>query len=397
MFGTIMTRMILWDLVRVFLMALVAITGILLVAGIIAEATQQGLGPKQILSAIPLLIPSTLPYTIPATTLFAVCVVYGRLSADNEILAIRSAGVNLYRVVVPAIMLGIGMMFVTMVLYARVIPSTHHMLRSLVYRDAEELIYTLLRRQGVLQHSSMPYAMYVKSVQGRKLITPVFKHMTADGQYDLVAHAKEADLRVNLTKKVIYLHMRWGEAISDDGNLGYFVDRVWEVPLGDSFGKPSVKRQREMLWEELAANKAEAEAKMAELNQQIDEAVEDMKKPDADEALPAHIQHLRNQYARQRQEKMNSEVEMLMRVSLCLGCLCFILIGCPVGIWFSRSDFLSSFITCFLPVVLVYYPLMLCGSGLAREGKFNPILLVFLCNIVVGSVGVFLTWKLTRS
>src|SRR6516162_7638389 len=99
MFGTIISRMIFWELVKVFLMALVAITGILLVAGIIAEATQQGLGPKQILSAIPLLIPSTLPYTIPATTLFAVCVVYGRLSADNEILAIRSAGVNLYHVV----------------------------------------------------------------------------------------------------------------------------------------------------------------------------------------------------------------------------------------------------------------------------------------------------------
>src|SRR5262249_34097578 len=85
--GTILFRMILWELCKVFVMALVAITGILLMAGLIAEATQQGLAPTQILAAIPLLIPSTLPYTIPATTLFATCVVYGRLSADNEILA----------------------------------------------------------------------------------------------------------------------------------------------------------------------------------------------------------------------------------------------------------------------------------------------------------------------
>src|SRR5207247_1188989 len=54
--GTILYRMILWELGKVFVMALVAITGILLMAGLIAEATQQGLGPSQILTAIPLLI-----------------------------------------------------------------------------------------------------------------------------------------------------------------------------------------------------------------------------------------------------------------------------------------------------------------------------------------------------
>ena len=74
MFGGILFRMIFWDLTRVFAVALLAITGILLMAGIVAEATQQGLGPGQILAAIPLLVPSTLPYTLPATTLFAVCV-----------------------------------------------------------------------------------------------------------------------------------------------------------------------------------------------------------------------------------------------------------------------------------------------------------------------------------
>ena len=100
-FGSILHRMILWELTKVFVMSLVGITGILLMAGIIAEASQQGLGPAQILAAIPLLIPSTLPYTIPATTLFATCVVYGRLAADNEILAIKAAGVNLFKVVKP--------------------------------------------------------------------------------------------------------------------------------------------------------------------------------------------------------------------------------------------------------------------------------------------------------
>ena len=122
MFGGILFRMIFWDLTRVFAVALLAITGILLMAGIVAEATQQGLGPGQILAAIPLLVPSTLPYTLPATTLFAVCVVYGRVAADNEILAIKAAGVNLISVVMPALVLGALMSVVTMGLYYRIIP-----------------------------------------------------------------------------------------------------------------------------------------------------------------------------------------------------------------------------------------------------------------------------------
>ena len=78
MFGSILHRMILWELAKVFGLSLLGITGILLMAGIVAEASQQGLNPLQVLEIIPLLIPSTLPYTLPATTLFATCVVYGR-------------------------------------------------------------------------------------------------------------------------------------------------------------------------------------------------------------------------------------------------------------------------------------------------------------------------------
>src|SRR5207248_5437964 len=121
-FGCILNRMIFWELVKVFVLCLIAITGILLMAGIVAEASQQGLNPAQILAIIPLLIPSTLPYTIPATTLFATCVVYGRLSADNEVLAIRASGINLTKIVGPAVLIGLLTSAATMGLYYRAIP-----------------------------------------------------------------------------------------------------------------------------------------------------------------------------------------------------------------------------------------------------------------------------------
>ena len=206
MFG-ILHRMILWELTKVFLMSLIGITGILLMAGIVAEASQQGLGPTQILAAIPLLVPSTLPYTIPATTLFATCVVYGRLSADNEILAVRAAGVNLLAVVWPGLLLGLVMSGVTMGLYYRVIPYTHHLLRQMVFNDAEELMYSLLAKQKSITHPQMPYAMWVKGVEGRKLLDPLFKNKDPETGKTVVAHAREAELRVDTGKNLLLVRM----------------------------------------------------------------------------------------------------------------------------------------------------------------------------------------------
>jgi lipopolysaccharide export system permease protein len=77
--------------------------------------------------------------------------------------------------------------------------------------------------------------------------------------------------------------------------------------------------------------------------------------------------------------------------------LFFILVGCPVGIWFSRSDYLSSFITCFLPIVFLYYPLILCGTGMAKEGRFAPLPLVWGADAVVGLIGLLLFWRLLRN
>src|SRR5215468_8773538 len=105
--GSILNRLIFWELVKVFLMSLTTLTGLLVTAGLIQEAARMGLSLTQVVQAIPLFVPNTLPYTIPATTLFASCVVYGRLSHDNEVVAIKAAGVRLYRIVTPAVVLGL--------------------------------------------------------------------------------------------------------------------------------------------------------------------------------------------------------------------------------------------------------------------------------------------------
>jgi lipopolysaccharide export system permease protein len=396
-FGSILHRMILWELVKVFAIALVGITGILLMAGLISEASQQGLGPGQVLAAIPLLIPCMLPYTVPATTLFAACVVYGRLSADNEILAIKSAGVNLLKVVKPGVLLGLTMSLTTLALYYELIPVTFRLLREMVLRDAEEFTYSLLKRYGAINDPKLPYSMYVQGVRGRKLLDPVMKRKDSQGKIDAVATAQEAELRVDMPRKVLLIRMKNGITSTADGSRAYFQERTIDVPLPKDFGGDGPRRPRAMTWPDMIVGRIELDEEMEKVAAVQGVNAAQLLLSDMPMDVSALFDTVRNHVKKYRQDQLALDVEMHMRGALSLGCLFFVLVGCPVGIWFSRADYLSSFITCFLPIVIVYYPLMLCGTGFAREGRFPLIPLIYGADAVLAVMAVVLFFRLLKN
>src|SRR5205823_9954830 len=118
--------------------------------------------------------------------------------------------------------------------------------------------------------------------------------------------------------------------------------------------------------------------------------------PELRKALAVHERNYQSQGEAVYRQIRNVEGEYWMRPALAVGCLVFALIGCPVGIWANRADYLSTFVICFLPTVFVYYPLLLFGSNTGKEGKLPLGLGCFLANIVVGVVGLVLTARLLR-
>jgi lipopolysaccharide export system permease protein len=397
-FGSILHRMILWELVKVFGLSLLGITGILLMAGIVAEASQQGLNPLQVLEIIPLLIPSTLPYTIPATTLFATCVVYGRLAADNEILAIKAAGINILHVVWAGILLGAFMSASTMGMYYQLIPWTHALMRSMFLDDVEDSLYAVLQRDHSFNQPRLNYAMWVRQVQGKKLLNALFKRRDADNpsRYDIVALAREAELHVDMARRMILLHMRNGHVAVPGGTSVYFYDRIFEVELPGAFQGERERRARDLTWPEMQQQRRGLVQEEDQIITETALATAQSMQANAPQDLPLHLAQLKEKRYFTHQKINALDAEFQMRPALALGCLCFVLVGCPVGIWFSRSDYLSAFITCFLPIVFLYYPLMLCGSNLAKEGKFHPALTVWAADILMAFIGLLLFRRLLR-
>jgi lipopolysaccharide export system permease protein len=223
----------------------------------------------------------------------------------------------------------------------------------------------------------MNYELYVKRVQGRKLLETEFKRRDPKTQQiDLVARAREAELNVHMTTRKVLVHMRFCHVTStksEDG-AGWFEDRVWPVDLPEDLYKQQAKhRGTDMTWLELHADYATKTRELEEVEAQIALTTAQLSLVKRVDQLPTHLQHYKNVRHQKRCELVNLEVEMHMRPAVGIGCLCFVLVGCPVGIWFSRSDYLSAFITCFLPIVFVYYPLLLCGLNLAKGSLRLPL------------------------
>jgi lipopolysaccharide export system permease protein len=119
------------------------------------------------------------------------------------------------------------------------------------------------------------------------------------------------------------------------------------------------------------------------------------------ENAPSHFDdHVRQLLADRRVRELQLagiDTEISARPALALGCLCFVLVGCPIGIWFSRNDYLSAFITCFLPIVITYYPLMLCSLNLAKGGKIIPWTGIWIADGLMLLTALFLFRRLARN
>ena len=60
-----------------------------------------------------------------------------------------------------------------------------------------------------------------------------------------------------------------------------------------------------------------------------------------------------------------------------------------MAIWRKNSDFLTSFFLCFLPILFVYYPLLMFGVEQSKSGALPPYI-VWLGNVVLAAWGLWM-------
>jgi lipopolysaccharide export system permease protein len=402
--------MIFWDLLRIFVITLVSLTGLFLLGGLVAEASQRGLAPAQILTIIPLMIPSMLPYTIPAATLFATCNVYGRLAKDNEITALRAAGVSLGKILLPSALLGVLASGATLGLYYDMIPRSCLMVREHLLGDVNDLLYTALKRNGSISHRKLPYVLFVREVRGDRLIDAIFKKQASAKpganesiRYETVVRARWATLHVekstdpdgHLVSEMVVSMSNCVSANTDGNKASGTVSKVEyreKIPP-EVFGDREM-RSCDLAWPDLLVKTAELRERERKMDEDLRQAAPRRHLMGAHEKKWFDDSSVGQKYS--MREYRSFEVEIQLRPALALGCLCFVLIGGPIGIWTNRADFLSSFVIGFLPAIGLYYPVVMCATKLAKDGRVPIAPAIWAADAVFLCAACFLCWRLVR-
>ena len=105
----IIYRYLLKELGGPFLASLFVSTIILAAGNIIQTADMvmnKGVELFQVVKIFLFFLPYVLTFTIPISVLSAVLLGFGRLSGDNEVTALRTSGVSIYKVILPVVVCG---------------------------------------------------------------------------------------------------------------------------------------------------------------------------------------------------------------------------------------------------------------------------------------------------
>jgi lipopolysaccharide export LptBFGC system permease protein LptF len=147
-----MSRTIFWyifkDLLRVFMMTSGALAGIMSFGGLLRPLTHQGLDITQVGQVLAYFGPAMTTYSFPIAALFATTVIYGRLSADNELTACRAGGLSLVSLSVagPAMVLGLIVATVSLLFLCFVVPASTLKVEKVLYSNLAQLVANRIER-----------------------------------------------------------------------------------------------------------------------------------------------------------------------------------------------------------------------------------------------------------
>lgn len=145
-----MSRTLFWyvfkDLFKVFVLTAIALAGIMSFGGLLRPLTENGLDGRQVGMMLAYLLPAMATYSLPIAALFATTMVYGRLSADNEITACRAGGIDFFSMTYPALLLGLFVAIVSLLLLCFIVPAFTFKVEQVVYSNLARVIANKIDR-----------------------------------------------------------------------------------------------------------------------------------------------------------------------------------------------------------------------------------------------------------
>jgi len=374
------------EILKIFFVTIGVTLLLLTLGGGAKEGIRRGLPPHLVIQTMPYIVPEMLRFTIPGCLLFAVCSVFGRMTESNEIVAMKSLGINPLSVIRPVLIVAWVLSVTTFAMYDACAVWARPNLRRLIARSVDQIAYGYLRANG--SFSSRGMSIVVKGVEDDRLLQPVINIDGRGGNPAITLTAKEATLHGNRNSRTLRFECQ--DAQVEVAGKGSFrrPDRfVYDVVVDEPDPRPEDNQSPAALGSRTIPKQILREKGLvAGLEAKLSASV------DSNEADTTLLQAQLDQH-KSRLFRLESEIPR--RFSNGLGCLCFAMIGMPVAMWGRSSDTMSVFFLCFMPILLVYYPLLVIGENLALDGVF-PQYSVWLADGVLFVIGTVLLLRQMR-
>jgi lipopolysaccharide export system permease protein len=320
---------------------------------------------EYLITFIAYVLPFSLIFTIPWGLLTAILLVFGRLSADNELIALRANGVSISRICIPLAAVALLCTAICLWLNVQVAPAAQEKLRSTIYDLATRNPMALFDSDQVIDQFP-GRKIYVGKKEGNKLENIIVFEVDDNSIPIRVTYARTGKLEADLENKRILMHLYDAR----------YQQRDEKNPL-------DLRKIRDGI------NMAEGTLPIS-----LEELYEKEKKRPSRSALSIE-QLLEQLKSENKNERSASRTEINKRFSFPFSCLAFALIGVPLGVTAHRRETSIGF-AMGLIVAVSYFLFVIIGDTLRSNPKVHPELLVWFPNILFLVLGAFLFRRLAR-
>ena len=315
-------------------------------------------------------LPFSMTFTIPWGFLTAVLLVFGRLSADNEIIALRSNGVSFPRIIVPVLAVAVFLVGICLWINTDVAPRAQFAMINSLFRIATNDPGSLFQADEVVDQFP-DRRIYVGARDGDLMKNLIVFEIDDQGVTSKVVFAKTGTLTSDTENRRLLLRVK-------DAN---FEQRDERQPQNVELIRQGITMKEgvfPMSLQKLMDRKKRGKPMSSHT---IQELLVELAKPDCPRPLAY-------------------QVEISKRFSMSLAALSFALIAVPLGITAHRKETSIGFALS-LVIAFSYFFFILIAEAVSKNpGSMPhsmPIFLIWLPNLVFTSLGVWLFRRLARS
>jgi lipopolysaccharide export system permease protein len=309
-------------------------------------------------------MPWFLMFIIPMSVMLAVVLTFLRLSADNEIVALKSCGLSVYGLLPPVLIFSFAGFFLTLFMTLYGVPKAKATLEKMVLEMAASNVDIGLKERA-FNDAFKDVMLYVNKIDlNQKKLIDIFI---------------EDKRQRNIISTVVAPE---GRLFSEPGKFIFHL-----VLSNGTIHQTNLK--------EHSANSIRFDTyKLSlDLRKELEKAEE--REKGREEMSIAELQQVVNESTEKDKGYYKAQIVIHRRFSLPAACLALGLLAFPLGIQSKSGKRSSGLILC-LFFFLLYYLLLTAGYTLGKKGIYPPVIGMWLPNLTMAGIGVYFLIQTTK-